>query len=394
MLKKSFASLRPYAEQVAILQPPVLANDLYFGNSVSISGDGTSVVVGEIGGNNAHVYDRSGLSWSHTATLNTPGTGDFGHAVSMISEGDRILVGAPTLNTTGEAYYYIKSGGSWTNDGTVPKLETSGANRYGYSVSLIRSDSLATPRAAIGIPYYNSPYGRATQRIRDGSDASWSGGILTLDTATSDRYGWSVAQSAVESDRFALVGAPYTNSVQTQAGAAFVETFGSGEVSLIPADLTAYSYFGWSVAITPDATTALVGAPNEGSNFGAVYVYTRSGYTWTQQAKLTPSTRYFNGSFGYSVSISHDGNLALIGSPGASVGFVPATSGRIYYFSRTGSTWTEEASYSANTGDQFSVFGQSVSLSADGNYAIVGSWLSYWPSYSYTNIGAAFIFSR
>ena len=385
--------------QQGMLQPPTpdLGSNLNFGYSVSISGDGNTIVIGAPGGNDAYVYEKSGASWVYTATLDTPGTGEFGYSVSMISEGDRILVGSPALNTinpeVGEAYYYKKSGALWISDGTVPKVETSASQRYGHSVSLIRSADFGDPRATIGIPGFNSNVGRATQRTRNASDTSWSGGLLTLTASSTGQYGFSVAQSAA-SERYVIVGAPFSNSVQTSAGAAYIESFGYDETPLIPSDLTASSLFGWSVAITPDATTALVGAPNEGPNRGAVYVYTRSGTTWSQQAKLVPNPRVFDGLFGYSVAISHNGNLALIGSPGAPAKFYPYSTGKIYYFSRSGSTWTEQASYTATTADQFSYFGRSVSLSADGRFAVVGSQLSYWPSYIYDSIGAAFIFFR
>src|SRR5262249_56438187 len=92
-----------------------------------------------------------------------------------------------------------------------------------------------------------------------------------------------------------------------------------------PWGLVAGDQFGWSVSISSDGTTAAIGAESKNSTggpnlhdvVGAVYVFTRSGSTWTQQAKLLPSD--FPGSglrFGTSVSLSADGNSLLIGARG------------------------------------------------------------------------------
>ena len=84
---------------------------------------------------------------------------------------------------------------------------------------------------------------------------------------------------------------------------------------------------GYSVALSANGETALVGAPREANKFlfegteGAAYVFTASGSTWTQQAKLEVTgkelleTTELGGHtfFGSSVDLSGDGNTALIG---------------------------------------------------------------------------------
>jgi len=63
----------------------------------------------------------------------------------------------------------------------------------------------------------------------------------------------------------------------------------------------------------------------------------RSGTTWTQQAKLTPSEQFYLGGFGWSVAVQ--GDVAVIGAPYAG----DETTGLTYIFSRSGTTWTERA---------------------------------------------------
>src|SRR5882724_2440491 len=45
--------------------------------------------------------------------------------------------------------------------------------------------------------------------------------------------------------------------------------------------------FGNAVAVSGDGNTALVGAYADNGTIGAAWVFTRSGTTWSEQAKLT-----------------------------------------------------------------------------------------------------------
>jgi hypothetical protein len=80
---------------------------------------------------------------------------------------------------------------------------------------------------------------------------------------------------------------------------------------------TANALFGFSVALSADGNTALIGGFNDSSYAGAAWVFTRSGSAWTPQTttKLTGANEIGNGWFGFSVALSADGNTALIGGP-------------------------------------------------------------------------------
>jgi hypothetical protein len=82
---------------------------------------------------------------------------------------------------------------------------------------------------------------------------------------------------------------------------------------------TANALFGFSVALSADGNTALIGGFNDSSYAGAAWVFTRSGSAWTPQTttKLTGTgaNEIGNGWFGFSVALSADGNTALIGGP-------------------------------------------------------------------------------
>ena len=140
------------------------------------------------------------------------------------------------------------------------------------------------------------------------------------------------------------------------------------QAKIFPADGVANGWFGYSVFISSDGNTALIGAYGadpKGTDSGAAYIYTRSGSTWTQQAKLFPADGVADDRFGVSVSLSSDGNTALIGAYRADP--KGAYSGAAYIYTRSGSTWTQQAKLFPADGVANDRFGYSVSISSDGS---------------------------
>jgi FG-GAP repeat len=156
--------------------------------------------------------------------------------------------------------------------------------------------------------------------------------------------------------------------------------------------------FGIALALSADGNTLAVGAfqedsnaigvgGNQGdnslSNAGAVYVFVRSGGSWSQQAYLKASNTDANDSFGYSLSLSADGNTLAVGagneaSNATGVGGNQADNsvsgaGAVYVFTRSSSNWTQQAYLKASNTGAGDHFGTSVALSADGNTLAVGS---------------------
>jgi hypothetical protein len=132
---------------------------------------------------------------------------------------------------------------------------------------------------------------------------------------------------------------------------------------------------GNSVSLSGDGDTAIVGGPSDDSSAGiigpgAAWVFTRSGGVWGQQAKLVGAGAVGVTAQGYSVSLSGDGNTAVVGGP-----FGPSEIGTAWVYTRSGGVWPQQTKL-VGTGatSPFSGFGQgwSVSLSGDGNTAIVG----------------------
>ena len=149
-------------------------------------------------------------------------------------------------------------------------------------------------------------------------------GKLTPDDQST---GWFGSSIAVDGDT-AIIGSPY----EGESGAAYIFTR-SGNTWIQQAkvqgdDVQPYQYFGTSVAIDNDIAAVGIGA----SNPGAVYIFTRSGNTWIQQAKVQPGY-YDEQRFGFGSSIAIDGNTIAVGTLGGEIA---------HTFTYSGGTWMEE----------------------------------------------------
>jgi hypothetical protein len=183
-----------------------------------------------------------------------------------------------------------------------------------------------------------------------------------------DRFGFSVGVSGTT----VIAGAPFNSAFLPFSGAAFVYTVtGAGwtqQATLVATDGQVVDLFGSSVAI--DADTAVVGSfANNGAGVdsGAVYVFTRTGSTWTQQAKLLAADGAAGDGFGSSVAI--DGDTIVVGAAFDDDG--GGDSGSAYVFTRTGTTWTQQEKLLAVDAAAADNFGQSVAVAGD--TAVIGS---------------------
>ncbi|HXA53652.1 MAG TPA: FG-GAP repeat protein, partial [Solirubrobacteraceae bacterium] len=127
--------------------------------------------------------------------------------------------------------------------------------------------------------------------------------------------------------------------------------------------------FGWSVALSGDGDTALIGGQRDGESAGAAWVFARSGSAWSQQgAKLTGGGEQGKGLFGHAVALSGDGEEALVGAPRDDQDL-----GAAWVFARSGSTWLQRGAKLTGGDEQGKgELGWSVTLSGEGDTALIG----------------------
>jgi hypothetical protein len=348
------------------------------GNSVSLSGDGNTAILGEYGDTGAaRVFTRSGGAWSQqgpelVGTDIEGGSPGEVVSVSLSRDGNTAIIGGiGDNNNTGAAWIFTRSDGIWTQQG--PKLVGTGAVGaawQGFSVGLSGDGN----SAIIGGPADNSGFGAAWVFARSGGVWSQQGAKLV------GGLGQGVSVSLSGDGNTAIVGAFEDGSV----GAALVytrsSTVWSQQAKLVGTGAIGFAGQGVSVSLSDDGNTAIVGGPDDNTiagvlHTGAAWVFTRVRGAWSQQGpKLvgTGVTGPFLAEQGYSVSLSGDGGTAIVGGPADDT-----DTGAAWVFTRLDGMWSQEGSKVVGTGavGAFGELGYSVSLSSDAATAIVGSLL-------------------
>jgi lipocalin len=293
------------------------------GFSVALSGDGNTAIVGGLEDNSgagaAWLYTRNGAIWSQQGSK-LVGTGAAtkagqGSSVALSADGNTAIVGGP--GEGGAVWIYTRNGGAWSQQGS--KLVGSGAvgaAAQGISVALSADGNTAV----VGGPQDASYIGAAWVYTRNGGAWSQQGRKLAaVNAGTSAGQGWSVALSA--DGNTAIVGGP---NGQTGAAWVFVR---NGNVwsqlggKLVANDPAGPNFQGNSVALSADGNTAIVGGFYDNAGTGATWVYTRSGDAWSQQGrKLVGTNALGSAQQGYSVALSADGNTAVVGGPNGQTG--------------------------------------------------------------------------
>ncbi len=264
------------------------------------------------------------------------GNESFGLGVALSADGNTAMVGGP-WGSVGAVWVFTRSGSTWTE-----QAKFTGGAGFGYQVALSGEGNTAV------IGEYEYPVSAAWVWNRSGStwteqqQLPYAGGnavALSFDGNTALTGTWYAGFASV-----------YTRPAGDLSPGAWTEQqrlTGSGDPS---------GWFGSAVALSPSGDTALVSDKifNDG---GAAWVFTRSGSTWTEQAKLTGSGEYYGGGgeFGLTVALPEDGNTALVGS----------NEDAAWVFTRSGTTWSEQQELHAEA--------WGVALGNDGNLALLGS---------------------
>ena len=374
----------------------------HFGHAVALSADGNTMAVSAfwessnakgVNGNQAdnsipqagavYVFTRRGATWTQQAYVKASNTGEagtadsfgdgdqFGFSVALSDDGSVLAVGAltedsasPGINgneasntaaSAGAVYVFGRTGDIWAQQAYVKPMNPDGGDMFGYTVSLSADgatlaigsyDEGGSPRTINGTP----------DNMRRGAGAVYVFG----------RTGAVWSQQA------------YIHSSNNEAG----------------------DSFGVHVVLSDDGNTLLAGSLDEdclatGVNptmacdndraadvsTGAAYVFVRSAGTWSQQAYFKASNTMPNDWFGSRLALSGDGNTAAIGAAlegsaaqginGRQNDSSAPDSGAVYFFTRSGTSWSQQAYVKGSNTQAFDEFGSAVALSRDGRTMVV-----------------------
>jgi predicted amidohydrolase YtcJ len=304
--------------------------------------------------------------------------GHTGQGVALSADGRTLAVGAPheASNATGinrdqadnstfdagAVYVFTRTGGSWIQQAYVKPSNPQTGAEFGHYVALSADGNTLAVSA-----YWEASNATGINGNQKDESIPQAGAVYVF-----TRQGTVWRQQA------------YVKASNTgEAGTA--DSFGEGD------------QFGFSLALSGDGNTMAVGAltedggssgingdqrNNAAQSAGAVYVFTRAGAAWSQQAYVKPSNIDAGDFFGYAVSLNGDGSTLAVGAfdeDGSGRGINPppdnraAGSGAAYVFTRTGTSWSQQAYIKASNSEPQDSFGVHVALSDEGTTLLVGS---------------------
>ena len=374
----------------------------HIGNAVAISADGNTVVVGAphessaargINGNAAdnslytsgaaYVFVRRGDAWVQQAYVKASNAGQsdlFGMNVALSADGNTMAVSAPwersaatgingdqnddSLPQAGAVYVFTRSGDSWSQQAYVKASNTGRRDARRRPVRLL--GRLERRRQHDG---RRRDHRRQRRHRHQRQPGRRLGPVRRRRLRVLARTGNTWTQQA------------YVKGSNTEAG-----------------DL-----FGYDVSLSDDGNTLVAAGydedgPGRGVNVdqgngmngsGAIYVFSRTGTDWRQDAYLKGSRSEGNDALGFSVAISGDGSTIVAGAGDESClvgGINPqgcdmdkpedasgGSAGAAYVWVRSGDTWTEQAFIKASNPDLQDSFAANLAVSRDGNTLLVGA---------------------
>ncbi len=303
--------------------------------------------------------------------------GHTGNAVAVSGDGTTIAVGAPhessaargingnqndnSMYNAGAVYVFVLRNGAWTQQAYIKASNAGRNDMFGLTVALSRDGNTLVAAA----PWESSAAMGVNGRQDD--DALPQAGAVYV----------------------------FTRSGETWSQQAYLKASNTGRKG--QGDDVEGDQFGYSIAVSADGNTIAAGAISEDSgakglngpqqddaalSAGAVYVFTRAGSTWSQQAYVKSSNNEAGDLFGYGVALSENGSamaVAAYDEDGSGRTVNPPDdngsggTGAIYAFERNGTTWRQTVYLKGSRSQRNDALGYTVAISADGNTIAAGT---------------------
>src|SRR6266852_5220899 len=301
-----------------------------------------------------------------------------GHGVALSGDGNTLAVGAPyessgakgvngnqsdtSVYSSGAVYVFIRSGEGWSQQAYIKASNPGQGYKFGHVVSLSQDGNTLAVSA-----YYEASAAKGIDGDQNDNSIPQAGAVYV----------------------FTRTGANWSQQ-------AYIKASNAGEAA-VGDQLGDGDQFGFSIGLSADGNTLAVGAIGEDSGAkgingdqndnsqpgsGAVYTFTRTGVTWSQQAYIKPSNTDTNDLFGYAVGLSADGNTLAASSydEDSSAREINGVmdknrrgSGAIYIFTRTGASWAQTAYLKAHNAEAGDSLGYDLAISQDGNTVVGGA---------------------
>ena len=353
-----------------------------FGNSVSISCDGSIVAIGARNNNSngdssgqVRIYQNQENVWTQIGqNINGDSAGDnLGWSIKLSSDGSIIAIGVRGNNSNGDSSgqirIYQNQENVWTQIGQNLNGEAENV-LFGTSVDISTDGTIVA-----GGALFSQSDSSGSERVFEYQNSAWLQFGQDIDgEQIGDLSGGSISLSG---DGLILaIGAHQNNENGIDAGHVRVFENLSGIWTQIGQDIDGEEgdFFGFNVALSSDGNILAIGAPetinqNEVDS-GNVRVFENLNGIWTQIGQNINGEEQGD-TFGFNIALSSDGNILAIGAP-INSNNVEVSSGYVQVFTNQNGVWTQIGQDIIGE-EQGDIFGFNVALSSDGNILAIGA---------------------
>ncbi len=353
-------------------------------NAKGINGNQNDTSIPQAGA--AYVFTRRGGQWSQQAYIKASNTGEagtdgnfgdgdqFGFALAISDDGNTLAAGANaedsnatgingnendnSMQSSGAVYVFTRTGTTWTQQAYVKAANTQPNVQFGYAVALSADGSTMAASAfdeGGGSRKINGPY----DRTRNGTGAVY---VFKRTAGKWAQTDYLKASNGENGDSMGVSVAISDDGNTIATGSLDEDCLATGVNPAAPCDNDV----------------------KDDTSVGALYIFTRpAGGMWTQQAFIKASNAGKEDWFASRLALSGDGNTvaaaaqledsAAQGINGKQDDDSAQEAGAVYFFTRTGTTWTQQAYVKSSDNEAFDEFGSSVALSRDGRTMAVGA---------------------
>lgn len=333
-----------------------------------------SNAVGFTTGNDGLINTETGIILPNTPEYSQ----GFGHSITLNADGNIALIGSPNYDEKGTdagvVYYFKKIDNVWTQIGKIFSPFPAVEETFGFSVSTNNDATILF----VGC-WRNKPsiLGKVYVFVRSGDVWTYQQEIRhplrNINNDESFEFGITVAISG--DGLHAVIGNHIDNyipggTVTGGEGGAYYFTRSGNTwthvASLYSNEPNEPQYFGFGLSLNNDGTFLAIGSFSDtvnGVRTGSVYIYTRSGSTWTFRQKITPSVPSDGLQFGYAIALAKDASILYIGAP--------YQKGKVFKYSQSNLVFNydnELILYNDNAWNN----GISLALSSDKRFLMIG----------------------
>jgi trimeric autotransporter adhesin len=302
----------------------------------------------------------------------------FGESMSVSNDGKTLIVGAwlkplKSIYGVGAAYIFVKENNKWREQAKISPPEDINNRNFGKNLAISGDGNTVAITCNDVIVNYSSIGPGIYIFARSGTTWTLQKRIVSRSFYI-ENYGSEICLSSngdilfVDSKSLDITKGTWEKFIQVY------KRFGNDwlpQPNLTPSDKDIYSNFGKPLAMSKEGTL-MVGAPIDSSRVGSIYSFRNTSNTWIEESKIRPINKIPNSNFGGNISISSDGNTALTTAANP----LNNREGIFYILKRVNNTW-QQMPIGASDSKSVMVFGINARLSANGQNAVIVSQVPY-----------------